>query len=240
LLASILWLYRPAAGDQHQLRGRAPSLALQRALLGPMSRDEKIALGVGSGLLLGFMTQPLHHVDPAWVAVVATGVLTGTRVVTVSTLRAVNWNFALLFGVLISLAIVFERTGIDRWMAGQAAAAGDLSAAPVVFVVLLALLCFAIGLLVRWQAAAPLITIALAPVASAAGVHPFLVGLIAMLAGNSFWLRYQSTSYLALYAGTGGALFTHAQALPAALAYGFWTIVAVALSVPVWRWMGLL
>ncbi len=194
LLGSILWLYRPAAGDQRSLGERAPSLALQRALLGPMSRDEKIALGVGSGLLLGFMTQPLHHVDPAWVAVLATGVLTAARVVTVNTLRAVNWNFALLFGVLISLAIVFERTGIDRWMAGQAAAAGDLSAAPVVLVVRLAAALFCDRLLVRWQAAAPLITIALAPVASAAGVHPFLVGLIAMLAGNSFWLRYQSTS----------------------------------------------
>jgi hypothetical protein len=40
-----------------------------------MSRDEKIALGVGIGLLLGFMTTPLHRVDPAWVAVLAAGVL---------------------------------------------------------------------------------------------------------------------------------------------------------------------
>ena len=121
-----------------------------------------------------------------------------------------------------------------------AAAVGDLSASPGAFVVILALLCFAIGFVVRQQAAAPLITIALAPVASAAGVHPFLVGLIAVLAGNGFFLPYQSTTYLALYGGTGGKLFSHAQALPAALAYAVWTIVAIALSVPVWRLMGLL
>ena len=241
LLSSILWLYRPAAGDRQRSSGQAASLALQRALLGPMSRDEKIALSVGIGLLLGFMTTPLHRVDPAWVAVLAAGVLTATRVVTVNTLRAVNWNFALLFGVLISLAAVFGRTGLDRWMGERvAAAAGDPSAAPVVFVVVLALLCFAISFVVRWQAAAPLITIAIAPVASAAGVHPFVVGLIAVLAGNAFFLPYQSTAYLALYAGTGGKLFTHTQAWPTALAYGVWTIVAVALSVPVWRLMGLL
>jgi anion transporter len=241
VVASIVWLYRPAAGDRQRSSGQAASLALQRALLGPMSRDEKIALGVGIGLLLGFTTQPLHHVDPAWVAVLAAGVLAATRVVTVATLRAVNWDFALLFGVLISLATVFGRTGLDRWMAERiAAAAGDPSAAPVVFVVVVALLCFAISFVVRWQAAAPLITIALAPVASAAGVHPFIVGLIALLAGNGFFLPYQSTAYLALYSGTGGKLFTHAQALPAALAYGIWTMIALALSVPVWRWMGLL
>jgi anion transporter len=241
VVASMLWLYRPAAGDRQRSSGQAASLALQRALLGPMSRDEKIALGVGIGLLLGFTTQPLHHVDPAWVALLAAGVLAATRVVTVATLRAVNWDFALLFGVLISLAAVFGRTGLDRWMAERiAAVAGDPSAAPVVFVVVVALLCFAISFVVRWQAAAPLITIALAPVASAAGVHPFVVGLIALLAGNGFFLPYQSTAYLALYSGTCGKLFTHAQALPAALAYGVWTMVALAASVPAWRLMGLL
>jgi anion transporter len=241
LLGSVLWLYRPAIGDQRRSSGRAASLALQRALLGPMSRDEKIALGVGIGLLLGFVTQPLHHIDPPWVAVVATAVLAGTRVVTVNTLRAVNWNFALLFGVLISLATIFGRTGIDRWMAEQlGAVAGDLAAAPIAFVLALSLLCFAVSFMVRWQAAAPLITIAVVPVASAAGIHPFVVGLVAVLAANNFFLPYQSTAYLALYGGTSGKVFAHSQAVPAALAYAIWILIATAASVPAWRLMGLL
>ncbi len=102
------------------------------------------------------------------------------------------------------------------------AAAGDISTAPVAFVLGLSLLCIAVNFLVRWQAAAPLITIALAPVASAAGMHPFVVGLIAVLAANNFFLPYQSTAYLALYGGTGGKLFAHAQALPTAIAYAVW------------------
>ena len=241
LLASLLWLYRPAAGERRPISERRTSLALQRAVLGPMSRNEKIALGVGGGLLAGFMTQPLHGVDPAWVAVLATGVLAATRVLTVDTLRGVNWNFALLFGVLISLAAVFKSTGLDRWIAeGAAAAAGDLAPVPILFLLALSLLCVAISFVVRWQAAAPLVTIALVPVASAAGIHPFVVGVIAVIACNGFFLPYQSTTYLALYSGTGGKIFTHGQALRAALAYGAWTLIAVALSVPVWRLMGLL
>ena len=241
LIASIVWLYRPAAMERQPSSKRTASLALQRALLGPMSREEKIALGVGIGMLVGFMTQPLHGVDPSWIAVLAAGVLAATRVVTVSTLRTVNWNFALLFGVLISLATVFGHTGLDRWISVRvAAAAGDLLATPAVFVVVLALLCFAISFVVRWQAAAPLITIALAPVASTADMHPFIVGLVAVIACNGFFLPYQSTAYLALYAGTAGKLFTHRQVVPTALAYGVWTLVAVVLSVPVWRLMGLI
>ncbi len=241
LVGSILWLYRPAAGHRPMSSDRVRSLALQRALLGPMSRDEKIALGVGISLLIGFSTQPLHGINPAWVAVLATAVLSAMRVVTVDTLRAVNWNFALLFGILISLATVFGHTGLDRWMADQVAATmGDLLSSRLAFVLALTVFCFAISFVVRCQAAAPLVTIALAPVASAAGIHPIVVGLIALIACNGFFLPYQSTIYLALYAGTGGQLFSHAQALPAAMAYAVWTIIAVALSVPVWHWMGLL
>ena len=241
LVASIIWLYRPPATERQASSKRAASLALQRALLGPMSREEKIALGVGIGMLVGFMTQPLHGVDPSWIAVLAAGVLAATHVVTVNTLRAVNWNFALLFGVLISLATVFGHTGLDRWMADVVTAnAGGLMASPALFVIALTLLCFAISFVVRWQAAAPLVTIALAPVASASGMHPFIVGLVAVIACNGFFLPYQSTAYLALCSGTAGKLFTHRQVVPTALAYGAWTLVAVVLSVPVWRMMGLI
>lgn len=241
LLGTILWHYRPSASEWQPMNERMKSLALQRALLGPMSREEKIALWVGISLLAGFILRPLHHVDPGWVAAIAVGILSATRVVTVDTLRAVNWNFALLFGVLISLATVFGHTGLDRWVAERIAEVmGDLTSSRVAFVVVLALFCFAVSFIVRWQAAAPLVTIALSPIASAAGIHPYIVGLIAVIACNGFFLPYQSTTYLALDAGTGRTLFTHSQALPTAIAFGFWTVVAALLSVPAWRMMGLM
>jgi anion transporter len=241
LVASILWVYRPAVGERQASSRRKQSLELQRALLGPMSRDEKIAVGVGISLLAGFITEPLHGINPAWVAILACAVLAATRVVTTDTLRAVNWNFALLFGVLISLATLFARTGLDRWIADRVTVAiGDLGSFRVAFLVILTLFCFAISFVVRWQAAAPLVTIAMTPVAGAAGVHPFIVGVIAVVACNGFWVPYQSTTYLALYAGTEGQVFSHGQATAAAIAYGVWTLVGVTLSVPVWRLMGLL
>jgi anion transporter len=241
LLGTILWYYRPAAGESAPSSTRAKSLHLQRALLGPMSREEKIALWVGSGLLAGFITQPFHHVDAGWVAAAAVGILSVTGVVTVNTMRAVNWNFALLFGILISLATVFSHTGLDHWVADAVASAmGNLASSRVSFVVALALFCFALSFVVRWQAAAPLVTIALSPLASSAGIHPYIVGLIAVVACNPFFLPYQSTTYLALDAGTSRALFTQAQAVPTAIAYAVWTVIAATLSVPVWRTMGLL
>jgi anion transporter len=241
LLASIVWFYRPRNGADPNSPSQQGVVRLQRRLLGPSTRNEKISFAVGSGLLLGFMAQPFHGVNPAWIAVLAFAVMGAMRVVTVNTLRAVNWSFALLFGMLASMSGVFGATGLDKWIAASVSGlVGSLAASPVLFVAALTVLCFAVSFVLRWQAAAPLITIALAPVAEAAGIHPFVVGLVALIACNGFFLPYQSTTYLAMYHGSGGKLFTHAQARPAALAYGVVTLVALCASVIAWRAMGLL
>jgi di/tricarboxylate transporter len=240
LVAANIWLYRPRGAADPKAALQPGLVRLQRKLLGRPTRNERIAFVVGAGLLCGFVTQPFHGVHPAWVAALAFAALGATRVVTANTLRAVNWSFVLLFGALASTARIFGETGLDKWIAGSVGdAVGDLVTVPLAFVAALTLLCFAVSLVLRWQAAAPLITIALAPIAAAAGVHPFVVGLVALIACNGFLLPYQSTTYLAMYHGGGESVFTHAQARPAAIAYSVVTLVALCASVPAWRAMGL-
>ena len=139
---------------------------------------------------------------------------------TADTLRGVNWSFALFFGMLASLSDVLAVTGVDRWLAGLV---GDMTgtwrerrsrSSPGV-----AVLGLLASLVLRWQAAAPILTIATAPVAGAAGLSPLVVAIVATIACNGFVVPYQSTTYLALYHGTGGRLFDHRLARPAALAY---------------------
>lgn len=240
LVATILWIYRPRGAEKGRSSVRISSLELQRALLGPTSRKEWVALAVGIALLLGFITQPLHGLHPAWVAVLALATLAALKVVNTETLRTVNWSFALLFGILASIADVFSSVHVDEWLATvMAGMLGDLTREPVFFVAVLTMLCFGVSLIIRWQASAPLITIALTPVAVSAGINPLVVGLVAIIACNGFFLPYQSTTYLALYHGTDGQLFTHAQARPVALAYGVITFIAMCASVPAWQIMGL-
>jgi len=83
-------------------------------------------------------------------------------------------------------------------------------------------------------------TIALAPVASAAGINPVVVGIVAVVACSTFFMPYQSTIYPALYHGTGGDLFTHNQARPVAITFALATLLAVIVSVPYWRTLGLI
>jgi DASS family divalent anion:Na+ symporter len=241
MLGALLWLYRPRPGETRPAGPRSGVLAMQRALLGRPSRAERVCLATGIGLLLGFATQPLHGVEPAWLAVLALGVLGAAGLVTADTLRGVNWSFALFFGMLASLSDVLAVTGVDRWLARLVGdATGDLAGAPVAFVAGVAVLGVLLSLVLRWQAAAPILTIAAAPVAGAAGVSPLVVAIVATIACNGFLVPYQSTTYLALYHGTGGRLFDPRLARPAALAYAVVSLIALCASVPVWRWMGLL
>jgi hypothetical protein len=69
-------------------------------------------------------------------------------------------------------------------------------------------------------------------------VHPFLVALVALVSTQVWFLPYQSTVYLALYHGSGEC-FSHRHARALAWLWGLLVLVSIALSVPVWRMMGL-
>jgi CRP-like cAMP-binding protein/di/tricarboxylate transporter len=216
-------------------------LALQRAVLGPMRRDERLCLAVLAGLIAGFLTESWHGIHGAWLGVGALLVLAAGRALDTGMLRTgVNWPFLVFFGVITSLAGVFAALGIDAWLAQvlsgpvQALAGGT-----VTFCLALTLAGFGLSFVVRWQAAAPLLTLIALPAGAGAGVHPFLVALIALVATQVWFLPYQSTVYLALYHGSG-ELFTHARARRVALLWGPLVLLSVLAATPVWRWMGLL
>jgi di/tricarboxylate transporter len=238
MLAFIVWRYAPRV----PVPRRMDALPVQRALLGRPSRCEWLTVGVALALLVGFATQPLHHVEPAWVAVAALGVLAAFGLVTPETLRTVNWNYALLFGTLASVVEVFAATGLDHSLSDLIA--GGLSAGlggnPFAFVVVLTLVCFAASFVLRFAAAAPLLTVTLAPVAASVGIDPWVVAIIALVGTSGFFLPYQSTIYQAIHQELDGKLFDHRQARPAALAFGALTLVAVCASAPAWHLMGLL
>ena len=234
--AAVL-LYRPRQPRQ-LARER---LALQRRLLGPPSRAEWLTFAIFVLVLVGFVTQPLHHVDPAWVGLLGLCLLIVTGALDQNTFRnGVNWGFLLYLGVLIGLGDVFVYLQLDAWLASQLAGLlAPLAGSALAFTLGLALVSFAISLVVRWQAAGVLLTLVLGPVALALGISPWVVGLIALTATNTFFLPYQSTIYLALYYGMGES-FAHADVRPVAWAYAGAVLVGIALSLPFWRAMGLL
>jgi di/tricarboxylate transporter len=238
-MLGVLAFYRPDGG--HRKVDRSYVLAVQRALLGKPTRQEKVAGSVVVFVLIGLVTGALHGVSPAWVCVAGFVVLAVGGVLTAQTLRAVNWSFLLLFGTFISMSSIFSAVGLDQWLARVLAGGlAGFANTPALFVVALTLFCFGLNLLLRVPVAAPLVIVALAPLAAGMGISPWVVAMVALTACNGFLLPHQSNMYLALYNGTGGRLFTHAQARPLAVLYALLVLAGLVACTPIWHAMGLL
>ncbi|HEX2828647.1 MAG TPA: SLC13 family permease [Burkholderiales bacterium] len=236
-MIAVVTLYRPV----ETLADATHRLALQHEVLGPMRRDEIWCLGVLVALIAGFLSEPLHGIHGAWIGVAALLVLAAVRRLDANMLRTgVNWNFLVFFGVITSLATLFTQLKIGDWL-GTALAepVAMLKGNALLFCIALTLLGYLLALVVRWQAAAPLLTLVAMPVAAAIGIHPFVVALISLVATQVWFLPTQSTVYLALYHGSG-ELYTFASVRRLAWAWGAFVLVSVAAAVPVWRWMGLI
>lgn len=214
----------------------------QRRLLGPMTRAERIGAIVFVFLLVAFVAGPAVGLDPAWAAVLAMVVLAAANVLDQQGFKSgINWTFLIFFGGMLSLADVFRVLKVDAWLATLVAnPLAPLATRPVLFLVALALAGYLLNLVVRWQAACVLMTLVLVPAVAPLGVDPWVVGITALVTTNMWFLPYQSTIYQALYYGTDERAFSHAQALPIALAYGVSCLLGLVASVPLWRAMGLL
>jgi anion transporter len=235
-LAWIAWRHRPA----EPVPVRATLLHAQLEMLGPPSRDERITALVALAVLAGWITQPWHGVDPAWLTLGGLCLLLATQVLDRTALQGqVDWSFLLFMGMAFSLADLAAHVGADAWFAMRARAAlGDVTS-PAAAVTAAILVTVAVRFALPWQTAVPLLTVALTPFAQAAGLSPLIIALVALKAGNLFILPQQSPYYLTLYYGTEERAFGHRDARPFAWVYAAAVLAGFLLSLPYWRALGL-
>ena len=85
-----------------------------------------------------------------------------------------------------------------------------------------------------------LLSLSLASWAQEIGIHPGVL-LVVMLMAVEFWfLPHQSSSYQIAYYSTDEKAFSHSQARKLMIAKLFVSLIAIAISVPYWRIIGLI
>jgi anion transporter len=213
----------------------------QERVLGPLSRPERVTLVAVAVLLSGLVFQPLFQIDPAWLAVGALSILIGGGALDRDRFRkGVDWGLMTLFGVLLGAGNVLRHAGLDAWISQSlvplARAAGD----PGVFVLLLGAFVVVCRLVVPWIPATVLLILALVPAATQLGLSPWVAGFVVLLAVNTWVHPSQSDFVRFMRQATDGQLFSNRHALVVGMAVTLTTFVALAVSVPYWRALGLL
>jgi DASS family divalent anion:Na+ symporter len=91
-----------------------------------------------------------------------------------------------------------------------------------------------------WIPATLVLSLALVPAAGQVGIAPWVVGFVVLLVANTWLHPNQSDFHRVLRDATGADLVTQRDNLIAGVALTVITLVAVLVSIPYWRALGLL
>jgi di/tricarboxylate transporter/CRP-like cAMP-binding protein len=234
---AILYMYPPEKSSGVSRR----TILAQLQVLGSLTRTERITVFVLGSVLIGFLTQGLHGINPAWLALAGFLILTGMNIVDKAALKGMDWGFMLLIGALVSLTEVTAKTGISTYLTSWVGSFLEpLGSSPYLFIAALSVLTLAVSLVVTAQQAIIIMVMSLVPITVHLGYSPFVVALVVLAMGGGWILPQQNPVYMTVLAGTEGKAFTHKQVRPLAIVQALITLLAVLASIPFWQALGLI
>jgi anion transporter len=207
---------------------------------GSFTRKEWITLTTLILTVVGWLTTSFHGVNEAWVALAALLIFLLTGVLDKKGFRNdLDWGLILFFGVLNSLAVVASTLKVDAFfMTLSGHLLGGFAGQPLGFLLILFLLVSTVRFFLRKTPTAVLFTVTILPLSESVGIHPGILVVALIMIGECFLLGYQDGPYQIAYSGGGGSAFSHSQARKILGAKYLATLLAIAVSVPYWRFFG--
>ncbi|CAA9301928.1 MAG: hypothetical protein AVDCRST_MAG77-5732 [uncultured Chloroflexi bacterium] len=233
----MMWLLlRPGRVE----RASRAQLNLQLSLLGKPSAKEIAMTVILLLTVAGWNVGPALGLHPSTIGLVSVLAASIAGCFTRASLQGLNWDFLVAYGPILTISQLVTSLGVDKMAAGVVSRmVGEGGVPPVVFILLVAVLCLVVRVFLPQDQALLLLALALLPAAPVVGVDPWII-LITLLATFSLWyFPSQTVGYLVAYDASEERLFTHRQAQ--LVSYGFTAVVLVslALCVPYWALLGL-
>jgi len=216
----------------------------QYAALGKITSQELITATILIAALILFTTEKLHHIPTAGTALLAFLCLMVFRVVTLPEISSgVNWDIINFFGVVVSLTAIFVKAGISDWARPFIEPTIlSLAVTPVTFLLVITVGFWLIRFIdVPWGFSTVALTAPLfIPLYQQFGLHPALVSVAVIAAGNCFFLAYQQPFIMIGDAMSKSRGWSPAQVSLGGMVYAVSVIVAIVISSFYWRAMGLM
>ena len=237
---AICFLYRPQ--NAPTLSKEDVSAMLDK--LGPMSRDEKITLGVLVLCIIFWVLERTLNVPAAVTAVLGMSALLALKVITPKDYnQRINWSIIAFMGGAINLATTITTVGIDSWLGNTfGVTMAGLISNPYLFVPVIATTALISRfVIVDMTTDYTLFTVILTPFCLAAGVSPWVAAMAAYCVVYPYFTKYQNINYLAAFNSAGGdEKLEHSMLVPFCLVFHIVSILALTASVPYWQMLGLI
>ena len=236
---AILVLYKP----KEDVAMPAGFVASELKKLGTISAKEKITLITLVSTLLLWMTEKIHGIPASMAALTALCVLLAAQVFDREDFRKlIVWDAVFNLGAIIGLGSVIPALKIDKWI-GQVLGPilTPFVANIAIFAVCLSITVYLVRfILVSQTSTVAVMIIVFLPLAIQHNINPWIVAFIIYCASNVWNTFYQSPAWLAGYYATGGEMVTHRQMIKLSVSYMIVSVLGILISIPVWRFMGLL
>ncbi len=237
---AICFLYRPQ--NAPTLSKEDVSAMLDK--LGPMSRDEKITLGVLVLCIIFWVLERTLNVPAAVTAVLGMSAPLALKVITPKDYnQRINWSIIAFMGGAINLATAITTVGIDSWLGNTfGGTMAGLISNPYLFVPVIATTALISRfVIVDMTTDYTLFTVILTPFCLAAGVSPWVAAMAAYCVVYPYFTKYQNINYLAAFNSAGGdEKLEHRMLVPFCLVFHIVSILALTASVPYWQMLGLI
>jgi di/tricarboxylate transporter len=235
---SVHYLLPLLQHEKNHLWARADLISVVN--LGPLTRREWITLCTLTLTVVGWLTPSWHGLNEAWVALAALLVFLLTGVLDKDSFKKkLDWGLILFFGVLNSMAVVASHLKVDAWFTQLSGPfLVEFADDPLSFLLAVFVLVVVVRIVLHKTPSAAFFALTLVPVSSTVGIHPGVLLVAVVMAGECFLLGYQDGPYQIAFAGSGGSAFSHSQARKILAAKYVATAVAIAVSVPYWHMLG--
>ncbi|WED43002.1 SLC13 family permease [Legionella cardiaca] len=212
-------------------------------LLGKLTTNEWAAILSIIALILGLGFSSWHQIPSAWVSFAIFFVLLTSGVLNKDDFKnGINWPFLFYLGAIIGIMRCVQEIGIEAWIVDYLWWLGKLANnQQVLFIVLIYGMSWLGSFLFGTMAAPALMFTLFMPVAQQAVLNSWLIAFVILMATEAWVFPYQSSYYLCF---EEWARETKAYELRKTLSLNAWfsilRLVAILLSIPFWRRVGVL
>jgi anion transporter len=216
----------------------------QYAALGKVTKDEVACAIILIVALILFSTDKWTGIKTPEAALGAFVALMLFGIIKVSDIgTGVNWDIINFFGVVIGLSAMFAKAGVSDWVK-PIIQPGILSMAnsPLTLLLALTVILWLIGFIdVPWRFTTfALLSPVFIPLQQQFGLHPCLIGVAFIAAGNSFFLAYQQPFIIMSDTMTKSRGWSEGQVSKAGALYAIAVIIGILVSSVYWKATGLM
>ena len=218
-------------------------IEVQLQLLGKIKQREWAAIAGIVIFFLGIVTTSLHNIQPPWVGMaILFGLLMFGYLNRREFREKTDWPGLIYLGTLVGVIGTFNYLGLDKWLTSHLTVLVEvLRSSFGLFVALLFGAIFVIRLAMPNTATVAICATIFMPVASQAGVNPWVIGFILLLFGDIWVFPYQCGHYQQFQELVREKnIYDEATFLKFNAFMNFVRLAGVYISIPFWRALGLL